>query len=573
MNAPATLAYSYARWSSAEQSKGDSQRRQLKAFQDYCERKGLTPAEDNFIDRGRSGYKAEHLSDTGELRRFLTAVETGAIAAGSVLVVESLDRLGRQEVDEAYDVFRSILRAGIRIVTLADSGEQEYVKGGGIFQILYSLIEMSRAHGESQRKAEMVGAAVANRQDAARKYKTPIGNSCPLWLKVKEGWRSYELDGTAYEERPERADVVRQIFRWAIDGYGKEAIARMLNSEPHKCPPFKADTKWKDKGQRLWGASSVDKILKNKATFGEYHPTTRQQKRGSLKGEKIEVGEPIAGYYPATVSVDTFYEAQAAIDGRRTAKATRQSTRYNVWSGIAKCEKCGSALHLVHKGVPPKGSTYLRCANSRRGVCKAKAVRLDQAEAVFRGMLLRLDALSLVEDSSAGIEKALRAAEGELVVARNRLKGLTERLEENPESDAIGRLVAKAEADVLPLEAKVEALKADLAAEQGIGWTEFLARLDLVSYEGRAKANALCKRLGVVVSIGASGYAVTKNGDFICVMDYREGEAGYLVASGFRGKFPVFVPISDVPDYAEREDADQARQDAETDEGQPAGKY
>lgn len=106
------LAYSYVRWSSAEQSKGDSLRRQLAKFQDYCNRKGLTPAEDSFTDRGRSGYRKEHLSATGELRRFLNLVQDGTIEPGSTLVIENLDRLGRQDVDDAYDVFRSMLRAG-----------------------------------------------------------------------------------------------------------------------------------------------------------------------------------------------------------------------------------------------------------------------------------------------------------------------------------------------------------------------------------------------------------------------------------------------------------------------------
>ncbi|HWV02974.1 MAG TPA: recombinase family protein [Ralstonia sp.] len=429
---------------------------------------------------------------------------------------------------------------------------------------MFSLMEMTRAHAESQRKSELVGAAFANKQEAARKYKAPMGNIAPLWLKLKRDWRSYDLDGSGYEEIPERADVVRLIFQWAIEGYGKDVIAKKLNAKPF--PPFKADTKWKEKGLKGWGSSSVDKVLKNRAVLGEYQPTTR---KGTPDGKKTEAGDPIPGYFPAVVSIETFYEAQSAIDGRRTVRATRQSPKFNVWSGIAKCEKCGSALHLVNKGTPPKGSTYLRCSNSRKGVCKAKAVRLDQSEAVFRGMLVRLDTLALVQDSSAGIEKALRAAEGELAVARKTLADLEEHLFENAGSKAFARAVTTAEGQVSTLQERVEHLKADLAAENGIGWTEFLKRLDMVSYEGRAKANALCKRLGVVVMIGASGYGITKDGKPVFAMDYRDGEAGYLTPS-FGGKLPTFLPVSEVPAHAEAEDAEQARYDALEDDGGPA---
>ncbi|PWK38668.1 recombinase family protein [Cupriavidus plantarum] len=568
MTAQNNLAYSYVRWSSAEQSKGDSHRRQLAKFEDYCTRKGLTPAADSFIDKGRSGYKQEHLNDTGELRRFLNLVEDGTIAAGSTLIVEDLDRLGRQEVVAALGVFTMILTAGIRIVTLGDGeGEREYTADSGTIPLLISLLEMSRAHGESKRKSELVSAAFANKQHAARLYKAPMGNIAPLWLSLKHGWRSYEADGSAYEEIPARAAVVRLIFQWAIDGYGKDVIARKLNDEGHL--PFKANTKWKEKGLKGWGSSSVDKVLKNRAVFGEYQPTTR---KGTRDGKRMAAGDAISGYFPATVSVETFYEAQAAIDGRRTARATRQSPKFNVWGGIAKCEKCGNALHLVNKGIAPKGSTYLRCSNSRKGVCKARAVRLDQAEAVFRGMLLRLDTLALVKDSSANVEKSLRAAEGELVGAEKTLADLAERLMENASSKTFATAVRTAEGRVSALQSRVESLKAELASENSIGWTEFLSRLDLVSYEGRAKANALCKRLGVVVMIGASGYGVTKNGKPIFSMDFREGEAGYVMPA-FGGALPAFLAVSDVPSDAEREDADQARYASLEDEGQATGEY
>ncbi|RWA54702.1 hypothetical protein AU476_09210 [Cupriavidus sp. UYMSc13B] len=181
--------------------------------------------------------------------------------------------------------------------------------------------------------------------------------------------------------------------------------------------------------------------------------------------------------------------------------------------------------------------------------------------------------MSLVKDSSAGIEKALRVVEGELVIARKRLAALEkQQFEEAAEfekpSKATGRNVIKAEHEVDALQSKVEDLKAELAAENGIGWTEFLRRLDLVSYEGRAKANALCKRLGVIVMVGASGYGVTKNGQPLLGMDFRDGEAGYLMP-GFGGALPTFLPVSEVPAYADAEDADQARYDSLPDDGTP----
>jgi DNA invertase Pin-like site-specific DNA recombinase len=50
-------------------------------------------------------------------------VKNGTVPAGSVLVVESFDRISRQGIDEGYDLIKSILKAGVRIVTLAPERE------------------------------------------------------------------------------------------------------------------------------------------------------------------------------------------------------------------------------------------------------------------------------------------------------------------------------------------------------------------------------------------------------------------------------------------------------------------
>ncbi|MBL1822880.1 recombinase family protein, partial [Klebsiella pneumoniae] len=58
---------------------------------------------------------------SGAFGEFLAAVESGVIEAGSVLLVESLDRVSRQDIDTARERLRKILLAGVDVVTLADN--------------------------------------------------------------------------------------------------------------------------------------------------------------------------------------------------------------------------------------------------------------------------------------------------------------------------------------------------------------------------------------------------------------------------------------------------------------------
>ncbi|GAI46428.1 unnamed protein product, partial [marine sediment metagenome] len=106
-------AYSYIRFSSPEQAKGDSYRRQRVEAEDYCAAEGIDLAKEKeylFFDHGKSAYTKEHVGDKGQLRRFIDLVDSGDIKPGSYLLVESLDRLSRDKVMAALSQFTDLLR-------------------------------------------------------------------------------------------------------------------------------------------------------------------------------------------------------------------------------------------------------------------------------------------------------------------------------------------------------------------------------------------------------------------------------------------------------------------------------
>src|SRR5437588_5588757 len=91
MSAATRKAYSYIRFSTPEQLKGDSLRRQTAMAADYCGRHGLTlDAELTMQDLGVSAYRGKNLDGTGKLGLFLDAVKAGDVAQGSVLLLEAL---------------------------------------------------------------------------------------------------------------------------------------------------------------------------------------------------------------------------------------------------------------------------------------------------------------------------------------------------------------------------------------------------------------------------------------------------------------------------------------------------
>ena len=110
-------AYSYQRFSSPEQSHGDSLRRQTKRATDLCQEYGWHLDDTlKLRDLGVSAYRGKNVRE-GALAAFLEAIKLGKVKKGSVLIVESLDRLSRDEIDEALTLFLSIIRAGVDIAT------------------------------------------------------------------------------------------------------------------------------------------------------------------------------------------------------------------------------------------------------------------------------------------------------------------------------------------------------------------------------------------------------------------------------------------------------------------------
>jgi len=115
------VAYSYIRMSSKRQIKGDSLRRQLDLSRQYADRHNLKLDEETtFADKGVSAWAGANLTE-GQFGQFLAAAKQGRIKPGSYLLVESLDRLSRQQVRTALVPFMELINGGIVIVTLNDN--------------------------------------------------------------------------------------------------------------------------------------------------------------------------------------------------------------------------------------------------------------------------------------------------------------------------------------------------------------------------------------------------------------------------------------------------------------------
>ncbi len=400
-------AYSYIRFSTPEQAKGDSLRRQTELAEKYCREHGLTlDTSLRMADEGLSAYKGEHRVK-GAFGEFLRHIEAGRIAPGSVLLIEQFDRISREQAMDAFDLFRTIIKAGIRVVTLQDG--KQYDVGSlaqNPFDLFKPFLSMILAHEESEKKSERVAAAWANKRERARNGEIKMTSVAPDWL---------ELVGNEFKAVPERAQIVSQIFDWKLAGIGFPTIEKRLNQQ---------DVLWKPKNG--WQAYYVNTILRNEAVCGVYQPCTVVNKK------RVPIGEPIADYYPAIVSRETFARMQKMF--RRNVEVRgncggRTGQIRNLFTHLVKCSFCGSPMAYVNKGARPKeGREYLICDKARRGIgCKRESLRYDHFEPLILLYCKGLDATDILpgnverQSELSTLRNQLQAIDGDLLQLESKI--------------------------------------------------------------------------------------------------------------------------------------------------------
>ena len=397
-------AYSYIRMSTDPQLLGDSRRRQLEASKAYAKEHGLELADDSQLeDIGISAFKGANLRD-GALGQFLAAVKTGAVEPGSYLLVESLDRLSREEILPAHTLFLSIVQSGINLVTLVDKRVYR-AKTTGLVDMITSLVIMERAHEESKTKSMRVGAAWKNKRAKASDG-LPMTARCPAWLHLTP-------DRLAYRVVPERVEIVRQIFSDTAAGLGMYSIANRLNKAG--VPAFV--------GKNGWHGSYLAKTLKNRAVLGEFQPHIK------IDGKRIPEGPPILGYFPAIISEELFFQARHSSSQRKINGAGRKGLAYtNLFTGLARCAYCRSAVVFENKGTGTRGGKYLVCGNSQRGRgCDATRWRYQDFEASFLAFVQELDLDSII-DANGDAEKR-KNLEAELAALHGEASSIAELME------------------------------------------------------------------------------------------------------------------------------------------------
>ena len=240
---------------------------------------------------------------------------------------------------------------------------------------------------------------------------------------------------------PEAAEVVRRIYRMALEGYGLAEIAARLAADGVVNPTYY----WRSRGTSRggskstveptkWGHTTVKKILTlqeycgDVINFKSYSKSYKMKKRIENPEENRAI---FLNVHEAIIDRQTWEKVQARQKGTRRKKPTVTQAP-SVFSGLLKCPECGGNLNF-HFNQNNHDIKFFSCQNHNSGYRKCSKthyIRLDFLEQVVLYEVKRLACFASEYENDfikAMIGRSAKEAENGRIRKQRELDALTAR--------------------------------------------------------------------------------------------------------------------------------------------------
>ena len=361
-------------------SESNSIQNQRKILQKAAKDKGYTDTI-FFVDDGITGTTMKRPG----FQKMLTAIEAGYISA---VFVKDLSRLGRNYIEVGKLTEEFFPLHDIRLVAVSDGvdsdeGEDDFTPFKNIMNEYYAK--------DISKKRRIVNKMKGNAG-------VPLSPPPYGYIKNPDNPRFWVVE-------PEAAEVVRRIYRMALEGYGLAETAAQLAADGVVNPTYY----WRSRGTSRggskstveptkWGHTTVKKILTlqeycgDVINFKSYSKSYKMKKRIENPEENRAI---FLNVHEAIIDRQTWEKVQALQKGTRRKKPT-VTQEPSVFSGLLKCPECGGNLNF-HFNQKNHDIKFFSCQNHNSGLRKCSAthyIRLDFLEQVVLYEVNRLAAFA-----------------------------------------------------------------------------------------------------------------------------------------------------------------------------------
>lgn len=366
----------------------------------------------------------------GALADFLDAIEHGYIPPGTVLLVESLDRLSREKIGDATDRLKSILKAGVDVVTLTDHTRYTHDSLDDPYTVIKAILIAQRANEESEIKSRRMRSAWQKKREDAESSGKIITRCCPRWLKISE-------NGDSFIVIKERAETLEEIFKLRLKGNSLNGITKILNDK--NIMTFTGE-------MGAWNPSTIESFLANKALIGTYVPSYQTMSKG---------GKEIPNYFPSVIPEKLFNDVQTVrLSPYGRDRLYDNPYLINIFRSVLRCRCCGHSI--IMSGIDGRGMGYYVCPMRRLHRCDAPSIRRDIVDAALIGTLI--SSLDWLQASYTG-STAVKYLENNLFDLQVKINRLIEALQIAPDVDQLAKKVKELNRELRSGEIQLRLLK------------------------------------------------------------------------------------------------------------------
>ena len=397
-------------------SESNSIQNQRKILQKAAKDKGYTDTV-FFVDDGITGTTMKRPG----FQKMLTAIEAGYISA---VFVKDLSRLGLNYIEVGKLTEEFFPLHDIRLVAVSDGVDSD--EGEDDFTPFKNIMN------------EYYAKDISKKRRIVNKMK---GNAGVPLSPPPYGYIKNPDDPRFWVVEPEAAEVVRRIYRMALEGYGLAETAAQLAADGVVNPTYY----WRSRGTSRggskstveptkWGHTTVKKILTlqeycgDVINFKSYSKSYKMKKRIENPEENRAI---FLNVHEAIIDRQTWEKVQALQKGTRRKKTTVTQAP-SVFSGLLKCPECGGNLNF-HFNQNNHDIKFFSCQNHNSGYRKCSKthyIRLDFLEQVVLYEVKRLACFASEYENDfikAMIGRSAKVAENTALRKQRELDALTAR--------------------------------------------------------------------------------------------------------------------------------------------------
>ncbi|MFG6353118.1 MAG: recombinase family protein [Oscillospiraceae bacterium] len=348
-----------------DKEESNSVKGQKELIRDYLRRAPDLRECDMKVDDGYTGSNFERPA----FQEMMADIKAGKI---NCIVVKDLSRFGRDHLEAGTYIEKIFPVLGVRFIAINDHYDSLHRNPESDELIVPFKNLVNEAYCRD------ISIKTRSHLDIKRRNGDFIG-AFPMF-----GYRKDPENHNRLLIDDEAASVVRDIFRWKLDGVSTQDIADRLNAAGVPTPmDYKAaqgmryQTKFRKKAESAWGAKTVLRILKNPIYIG-----TLEQGRTTTPTYRVkrQVNRPQSEWAIVENNHDAIIERN---DFETIQRVLALDTRTSVggeavefFSGLLFCGECGASMVRKTVSSGKKKYVYYVCSAHKQDKVRCSAHRL-----------------------------------------------------------------------------------------------------------------------------------------------------------------------------------------------------